>query len=273
MYRSVEVVGFYNIAHRIPTMAINLAPFVVGQVLLPAVAEQFGKGDMEKIKTIYSTSARYLMLLSLPLAAGGIALAKPIINLLFGSGYEPAVILMQIVFVPFAMRGFYQAVSSVIYGIKEPAFLLKIGVILVVMSVGLNFWLIPKYGAIGAVIATGIPRVLSLPIYIRFVSKKIGEPWPLRATVKITLASLIMGVAVYTLQTQLGVVLSLVLGVSLGIVVYIAAVFLLRIIDKRDLALLEKVQESIPRRLRKPYRSLLKLAKRIMSITQPQKTG
>jgi O-antigen/teichoic acid export membrane protein len=271
MFRTVEEVGFYNIAHRIPMMAINLAPYVVGQVLLPAVAEQFGKGDMQKIKNIYSTSARYLMMLSLPLAAGGIALARPIITVLFGAEYAPAIILMQIVFIPFALRGFNQAVSSVIYGINQPTFLLKIGVVLAAMSVGLNFWLIPKYGALGAVIATAIPRVLSLPIYIRFVSRKIGEPWPMRDTIKIVLASLIMGGVIYAVQAQVGVVTGLAAGIILGLVVYITALFFLRIIGERDLEILEKVQEMLPRRLKKPYGYLLKLSRNIMSITRPGK--
>jgi O-antigen/teichoic acid export membrane protein len=46
IYQPVEIVGFYRMAHRVPEMAISLIPFVLGHVLLPAVSEQYGKGDI-----------------------------------------------------------------------------------------------------------------------------------------------------------------------------------------------------------------------------------
>src|SRR3990172_11657268 len=98
MYRPIEEVGFYNMAYKIPSTAIESVPFVFGGTLLPAISEQFGRGDMDKIKAIYRGAARYLMMLSFPLATAGIALSQPFIHLLYGPEYTPAIILMQIVF-------------------------------------------------------------------------------------------------------------------------------------------------------------------------------
>jgi O-antigen/teichoic acid export membrane protein len=264
IYGTVEEVGFYNIAHRIPAMAITLIPYVFGQVLLPAVSEQFGRGDMEKIKKIYITAARYLMMLSLPIAMAGIALARPIIHLLYGSDYAPTIVLMQIIFIPFSMRGLTHAVSSIIYGIKEPVFILKIGVILVCLSIGLNLWLIPKYGAIGAVIATSIPRMLSLPLYIRFVSKRIGAPWPLGDTIRVVLASVVMGLVVFMLQHYLGIVLGLCLGVPVGIIVYIAALLVLHLAGPQDLTILKQIEPRLPFVLRKGYAAIIGLVEKFV---------
>jgi stage V sporulation protein B len=254
----VVEVGFYNIAYRIPAVLVTLIPFVFGQVLLPAVSEQFGKGDMEKIKKIYVTAARYLMVLSFPIATAGIALARPLINLLFGPEYAPAIVLMQIVFIPFALRGLTYAVSSIIYGIKEPAYLLKIGAVLVCMSIGLNFWLIPKYGAMGAVIATSIPRVISLPIYIFFVSKKIKKPWPMGDTVKIALASAGIGLVAFVLQHYLeSAVLSLCLSVAVSIIVFIIALLALGVVRKNDLIILKQVEQRLPLPFRRGFAALI----------------
>ncbi len=258
MYRPVVEVGFYNIAYKIPGVLVTLIPFVFGQVLLPAVSEQFGKGDMEKIKKIYVTAARYLMILSFPIATAGIALAGPIINLLFGPEYAPAIVLMQIVFIPFALRGLTYAVSSIIYGIKEPAYLLKIGAVLVCMSIGLNFWLIPKYGAMGAVIATSIPRVISLPIYIFFVSKKIKKPWPMGDTVKIALASAGIGLVAFVLQHYLeSAVLSLCLSVAVSIIVFIIALLALGVVRKNDLIILKQVEQRLPLPFRRGFAAVI----------------
>jgi O-antigen/teichoic acid export membrane protein len=253
MYRPVEEIGFYNIAHKIPRMVVDLLPYVFGRVLLPTVAEQIGRGDMEKVKTIYVTSARYLMALSFPIAVGGICLTGPLVNLLFGSDYAPAIVLMQIVFVPIALRGIIHSVSSIIYGLKEPGFILKVGIILICMSIGFNLWLIPKYGAIGAVIATSIPRMLALPIYISFVSRRIGIPWPMGDTARVALASVVMGLVVFMLQHYLSDILSLSLGVPVGIIVYATALLALGLVKPQDLRILKQTEKQLPLALRKVY--------------------
>jgi len=257
IYRPVQEVGFYTLAHKIPTMATRLIPYAFGRVLLPTVAEQFGKGDMEKVKAIYVTSGRYLMMLSFPLAAGGISLAGPIINLLYGHDYAPAVVLMQIVFIPFALRGLIHSVSSIIYGLKEPGFILKTGVLLILLSIGLNLWLIPKYGAMGAVIATSFPRMIALPIYIRFASRKIEAPWPLGDTARAVLASVVMGLVVFVLQHYLGDILSLCLGVPVGIIIYAAALLALGLVKPQDLRILKQFENRLPLTLRKGYTAII----------------
>ena len=260
IFRPVAEVGFYNIAHKVPSIVIALIPVVFGAVLLPAVSEQFGKGNMESIKRIYANASRYLMMLSFPIATVGIVMARPIIFVMFGSDYEPSIILMQIVFIPFAMRGLTHAVSSVIYGIKEPVFLLKIGVFLVCVSIGLNLWLIPKYGAIGAVIATSIPRMVSLPIYIYYVSRKIDTPWPLGDTMRTVLASLLMGLVLFGLQYYLSDVLGLVIGIPIGILSYVIFLLIVRFPTQQDIKMLRQIEERMPIVLRKSFAVVIRVA-------------
>ena len=197
------------------------------------------------------------MILSFPLAAGGITLAKPIITTLFGAEYAPAIVIMQVAFLPFAIRGLIHAVSSIIYGMKEPVFILKIGAFLIVLSIGLNIWLIPRYGAIGAVIATSIPRVLSLPLYIRFVSKKIGTSWPMGATVRTALAAVTMGVFVFFTQYYLGSMVGLIAGIIVGVIVYVAALLAFNVVNKEDINTFKGAQNILPAFSRKTFLSLL----------------
>jgi O-antigen/teichoic acid export membrane protein len=259
LYLPVEEVGFYTLASKIPSMSATLVPSVFGLVILPAIAEQFGKGDMEKLKTIYLTSARYLMMLALPLAAGGIALASPIITLLYGADYAPAIVLVQILFLPFVITSINYATGAVIYGINQPAFLLKVGGLLALVNVGLSIWLIPEYGVVGAAIAGSVPRLFLLPIRARFVSKKIGATWPVWDTLKIVIASLIMGLVVFVLQSQLGTALSLALCLPLGVVLYIVTILALRVIGKKDVTILKSIQDSLPSTVRNRYSTLIRL--------------
>lgn len=267
LYRPVEEVGFYTLASKLPWLSMMLIPSVFGAVLLPAIAEQFGKGDMEKLKKIYLTAARYLMMLALPLAAGGIALASPIISLLYGADYAPVITLMQILFIPFAMVGICYAATGVIQGTNQPAFIIKVELFLVCLNIGLNLWFIPRYGVLGAAIASSVPRLLILPFYIRFISRRIGTAWPIRDTIKIAMAALIMGLAVYVLQSQLGVALSLALGIPMGIVLYVVGILSLRVIRQQDVHILKGGQTSLPQALQKSYTALIGLVERIILLS------
>ncbi len=263
MYRPVEDVGFYNLAFRVSSM-VALLPLAATFALLPAVAESFGSADMEKVNRIYHTSARYLMLSTLPLAVGGIALAGPLITLLYGVEYAPAVIILQVLILPFAIGSIAGAGDAVIRGINRPGFILKVTAILAALKISLLLWLVPGYGVNGAAIASSVPRVLALFVYIAFVLRNVGAAWPVRDTVKIFLASLIMGLIVYVLQSQLDVVPSLILGIPLGIMVYALLILSLGVIREPDLAIFKGIQDSLPMFLRKHYISLIRLMERIV---------
>jgi O-antigen/teichoic acid export membrane protein len=271
LYRPVEEVGFYTLASKIPSIVPVLIPAVLGTVLLPAIAEQFGRGDMDKIRRIYITSARYLMILSMPLAAGGIALARPIVNLLYGADYAPAIVLMQILFIPFASRAISYSADGVIQGIDQPSFIFKIGLVLTCLNIGLSLWLIPKYGVLGAAIASSVPRVLVLPIYSRFASKKIMAAWPVGDTVRIVLASLIIGLVLFALQLHLGAALSIVLGIPLGLFLYAGVILILRVIREPDLLILRDSQNSLPLPLRKSYNAALTFVWRFAGSRPPSR--
>ncbi len=267
LFCPVDEVGFFHLAFRISSL-VGFLPVALAFTLLPAVAEQFGKGEMEKVKRIYLTSARYLMIMALPLAVGGIILAESIVILLYGAEYMPTIILLQVICLPSAVFSITYACDSVIRGMNRPGFILKTLVIFSILKVGLSLWLIPAYGVLGAAIAHAVPLVLTFPVYVIFVSKNIGAAWPVRDTIKIVAASLIMGLAIYALQSQLDMLLGLVLGIPLGVIIYFIAIFALRVVDEQDLAIFRGLKHSIPSVMRKHYSFLMRLMERIVVRTK-----
>jgi O-antigen/teichoic acid export membrane protein len=264
LYCPIEEVGFYNIAARLASMSMTLIPTAFTFVLLPAIAEQFGKGDMEKIKTINNISVRYLIIVALFLSAIQISLARPIITLLYGADYAPSVMLMQILTLPFALGSIAQVSSAVISGINQPGYILKTGVFLVLLSIGLDLWLIPRYGVTGAAVASSVSRFLSLPLYTVFTSRKTGGTWPVMDSIKITLISAVMGVGLFFIQSHLGIVLSLVVGIPAGVAIYVIGILACRIIRKEDMDILRKTETSIPHVLRKGYIAIINFVEKFI---------
>ena len=262
LWCSAKDVGFYRLAFQLPTMAMGLVPAVFAGVLLPAISEQVGRGDIDKIRAIYLTSARYLMIMGLPLAAAGIALARPLVYLLWGADYEPSITLMQIVSVPLFMSAICGGSAAVIYALNKPSFDLKAGLVLGILSIGLDLWLVPKYGVLGAAIGSSIPRLLVLPVYSIFVSRNIQAAWPWADTMKIASACCVMGLALFAIQAHMGTIPSLVFSVPVGLAIYVVALLALRVVRQQDVQMFGRVQEYVPSALRKAYVSLIDLAMR-----------
>ena len=93
---------------------------------------------MDRVRAIYLTSARYLMIIGVPLAIGGIVLAGPIIRVVYGIEYEPVIPLVQILFIPFTFLAIANSAASVILGVNRPSFVLKVGLVMMILSIGLE---------------------------------------------------------------------------------------------------------------------------------------
>jgi len=260
LWCSSEDVGFYRLAFQLPGMLLLLIPAVLSAVLLPALSEQYGRGDMEKIRAIYLTSARYMMMLALPLAVACIALARPLVNLLWGTDYDPVITVMQIVSIPLVCRIVGDSTAQVIFGIDRTSFVFKVVLITVFLNIGLNVWLIPHYGIMGAAVGSSIPRFLYLLLVVYYASSKTSARWPLGDTARVGMASLVVGLALFGVQHYLSAPLALVLSIPLGFSLYVATLLYFRAIRQPDLDLLRGIEDAVPRLLRKNYAAALSLA-------------
>ncbi len=271
IYQSSEVVGFYSIAFLLAQNSIGLVLQVFSGVLVPAISEQFARGDIDRIRAIYLNSARYLMMFGFPLAIGGIALSAPIIQVFYGAEYTPAVLMLQILLFPFALLAISNAATGVLYGMDKPSSVLTTGVLLVIISIGLDLWLIPKYGAIGAAVGSSIPRIISAVLYIIFASRICQTSWPMRDTLKIISISFIMGIIIFYLQLHIHIALvALVLLLPLGVVIMLIGLTGIGVIRQSDIDILRRTQDGLPGLLRGSYGFLLGIVEKLVRkrITQ-----
>lgn len=257
LYLSTEQVGFYGIATRLTSTAMTLIPSVLGAVLVPAIAEQFGKGDMNRIRTIFRFSTRYILMLALPVAAAGIALGKPVLELLYGTEYSAVLAPMQVMFIPAALSVVADGVSAVILGIDKPVFLIKVGAGLAVINLSLLVLLTPVYGVVGAAIAGSVPQILLVVLCAGYASKQIGVSWPFADSAKAVTACVLMAVALFCLQSYVKGVFSLVLGIPLALVLYVVVLLILGAIQRDDIRIMKGVQNSLPLALRKISSTIL----------------
>lgn len=260
-----KAVAFYTIAFLVSGSTIGVILQVFSTVLIPAVSEQVGRGDMDRVRSIYLTSARYLMILGIPLAIGGIMLAGPIIRLIYGIEYEPAIPLIQILFIPFTFLAIANSATSVILGVNRPSFVLKVGLGLAVISLGMDLWLIPAYSATGAAIGSSIGRIIAPILYILYASRECQVRWPIKDTLKIAISALIMGAIVFVIEREIpSSAISIVVCVPLGVVIHFALIILFKVVQTEDIYILRKIQVGLPGFPRRVYTGALDFVEKLV---------
>lgn len=126
----------------------------------PLAARLFAKNDYQGINDLYWRTAVWMSILSFPVFALTFSLAKPLTVLLYGARYEASWIFLHITAFAYyfnAVLGFNGLTLKVLGKLK---FVVIINVSAAVLNFLLALLLIPKYGALGATIATAIAMII-----------------------------------------------------------------------------------------------------------------
>jgi O-antigen/teichoic acid export membrane protein len=121
---------------------------------MPAMARLFAKKDQKGIDDLYWQNAIWITIISFPIFLVTFALAQPLTILLFGERYAGSGLIMALMAIGYyfnAALGF-NADTLRIFG--KLRYTVAVDFLAMLMSVGLNLLLIPRFGAVGAAIAT-----------------------------------------------------------------------------------------------------------------------
>src|SRR3989344_5831389 len=139
------------------------------------------------------------MAIAVPTAVGGIILAKPIIELLYGGEYLPGTLTLQILMgtILVAYPGAIVGNSVIAYDAQK-----KVAIYALAASLGnvlLNALLIPRYGISGAATATLMVQASYQLLVWNFI-KGVNNFYTLRHLKRISLATVLMAVSAFVLN-------------------------------------------------------------------------
>ncbi len=120
----------------------------------PMASRLFARSDEAGIRDLYWRSAIWITVLTFPAFAVCFFLAEPVTVAFFGHRYAGAGILLAVLT---AGRYFNASLGLNIYTLQIYArvrFITCVNVATALIGLGLNLWLIPRYGALGAALAT-----------------------------------------------------------------------------------------------------------------------
>jgi O-antigen/teichoic acid export membrane protein len=218
--------GVYNSAYRLVFFLMTLDR-VFYTVYFPVVS-RFFKDRPERLPELTGTGLRVVLALSLPLCAGAFVLAKPVLNLVFGPGYEGALEVLRVMvwFLPLSMLNSLAGHTLLAAG-SEQLFLRNtaLGVGAAILA---NLVLVPLLGARGAAISI-VAGEASLLALMGASLLKLVKPSLEARTFAPLLAVLVMTAVVCLLRNQ-----NLALSVGSGALTYSLLLLLLRGVTLTD---------------------------------------
>lgn len=151
LYRPVKEVGIFDYSENIIKITM-LFLVSLGSVLLPRISNIYNTEGIVSVRVYISKMLSVTTFFSVGMAWGIAALVKEIIALLMSSSFEGADIVMSILSPIIIVVGC--SLWNILIAINRYKYYSLITILGVIVNIGFNVILIPRFGIIGAAIAT-----------------------------------------------------------------------------------------------------------------------
>lgn len=242
--RGVGEVGLYAGALRIYGLSSLAASSLIG-ALFP-VFSQLAISSQERLAKMYQTGLKFLLLLSLPASGAIVIWADDIALLILGPEFVMTSTALRVLApaIPISFLGYLS--SSTLRSADRQATDTMIWASSLVINLFLTLVLAPRYGFAGAALALLVSEAVFASLGLLVVTRRVC-PVPVREVLLRPLACGLMAVAAMLALGRLPFPVRL----AVGGLVYLTSIYLLGILNAREMALLRQLAISVvPRRNR-----------------------
>ncbi|AVX30411.1 putative peptidoglycan lipid II flippase [Carboxydocella thermautotrophica] len=251
-----------RVANRLMAVPLGVFAFAIGAAVFPTLTSLAAVGKMSEFKNTLLDGLRSVFFITLPAAAGLMALAEPIVRLLFQQGKFSAADTRLTALALFwyclglFAQGAVLVVTRAFYALQDTTTPVSVAVVTILINYLLNVAMVERFAAPGLAFGysvTGIINFLALLYLLRRKTGPLGLSQLVRSWGKGSTAALVMGIAVYFLDQGLvqvvpvsqkgGQLLEVLLTVTSGAALY----WLLARLFKMQEA--EQVRQLVVRRL------------------------
>lgn len=222
-YEPDNVVGWYNVAYGlIPSFLFFFGGFQ--RAVVPSLTKSF-VNDPVTVNRWYLSSVKFIILISIPIAVGGMVLAVPLILFLYTDEFLPSALALKILIwdVPFIMfASFCGNMTTIVSEEKAAARIYGINTI---ANVGLNLIAIPMFGLVGAALVTVITDFIGAIQFHILLRRKLELPNMASILLRAVAASFIMGIAIWLVRDW-----NMFLLIGLGLVIYSVLLLIFRVL-------------------------------------------
>lgn len=173
VFLTPTAVAFYTLGKQISDFV--LAPAAsLGFTISPNFGEQKAAGQIKQVRQIYETSLTNVLLLYIPATVGLVIVADPFVTMVFGSKYEGAIPVLQVLALFIVLQAITNITSdSLDYLGRARSRAIAKGATSVA-NFGLNLVLIPTFGVVGAAAATVATHTVYVAVNLYIVHNELS---------------------------------------------------------------------------------------------------
>lgn len=221
--------GYYSTGLRLTKMILGIVTSM-SAVFLPRLSNLVQNGKEEQFEVLVGKSFAMVIFLCLPASLGLAILSKEIVLVMAGPKFLAAAACVVVTSPIILLIGLTGVTGTqVLYPRGKERLVLLAATAAAVVSIGLNWILIPRMGAVGAAIACLCAEIVDFGLEAFFLWKFCPVRFPTGSAIKFILSGAVMSCFLLGLGGFVGSpVFRLVLFPPLGAVVYIGSTMLLR---------------------------------------------
>ena len=225
--------GVYGVAYRLLD-TVHFLPAAVMIAVLPAISA-IRDTDPARVRRLVDAATRYIAVIGLGAFAGALALAEPFIATFFGDDFRRSADVLPILMLAFVCisQGYIAGWLVPVLGLQW--FYAGCAAGGLALNVALNLVLVPSYGALGAAWATLSTELVVNALTLTAVFRSLEFVPRISPLLRVASAAAVLG-----LSARAGAEISLAGGVVAGALVYPAALFAFRALERDDLRVFKR---------------------------------
>ena len=231
-----EIVGWYNASYKFIYLFLSFQSLFIISIF--PVLSSFYKTSKESLKFAFERSFKYMLIISIPIAVFVTITADKIILLIYGPGYIPSIVALQILIWTVIFMFINGLSGNFLGSIDQQPIVTKVTGIAAIANIILNLLLIPKFNYVGCSYATVFTELMILPILVYVLHKyHYTHIYPLvKDLPKILFSSLIMSIFIIYFKY-----LNLFILIIASTIIYFAVIFITRTLDEDDNNLIRNI--------------------------------
>jgi len=231
-------VGLYGAAYRIIDVLTTL-PYMFAGIILPILTASWFEARKEYFAAVLQKSFDLMAIFSIPIIAGTLVLAKPLIVLVSGNDFIESGLILKILIFALAAIFLGCMFAHAVIAIGRQKEMIGPYIFVSVSSVILYLIFIPNFSYFGAAAVT-IYSEVAIAFFSAYTVWRYAKFIPnFKIVAKTIIASTIMGLGLYFIpNTFYYSWLGLITGGALAILIYIVSLYLIKGITQADLKIL-----------------------------------
>ncbi len=236
-------VGYFSAAQRIHAVTV-IVPDMLLHAIFPALSRSYANAR-DRFGPMFERAYRYVFFVTVPLALVLWIIAPPLLTLLYGARYTPAIGSLQVLSLALVGGvGWVMGPAMLAMG-KQSAYSLIYIATMAAAGIA-SLWTIPRYGQTGAAAALVAGKVLQDVIYSVLMFRWLNLRYPTAWVAKTVAATVAMSIAVWVLVPRV----HFLLAASVAPVAYLACHIWLRTLSREDGEYLRRLlPQGLERRL------------------------